>query len=128
MHNSDKSAYSEDVVKKAQEAEKKAIADAVAEQVKRGITPITSGEFERSSFVSGFFENLEGIEIKFVQREEFRTNHPIMKPYIARGIPGRDQPIVSLVCSWKRVIPQERKSMLKRHRPSGISEKLEGSG
>ena len=57
---------SQDLIKKAQDAEKEAIKEAVEQQLKRGIIPITSGEFERPSFVSGFYENLDGIEIKFM--------------------------------------------------------------
>ena len=65
MHK-DTSNASQDLVEKAQDAEKAAIKEAVEQQLKRGITPITSGEFERPSFVSGLYENLDGIEIRFM--------------------------------------------------------------
>jgi methionine synthase II (cobalamin-independent) len=65
MHK-DTSNASPDLVKKAQDAEKEAIKEAVEQQLKRGITPITSGEFERPSFVSGLYENLDGITVKFM--------------------------------------------------------------
>lgn len=93
MHNIDYSDADPELVQKVKDAEKKAIAEAVGEQVKRGITPITSGEYERPSFVSGFYEALEGIEIRFMERALFRTEHPIMRPYIRLGLPGRDQPV-----------------------------------
>ena len=80
MHNLDYSAIDPELVKKQKAAEQKAIAEVVDAQVKRGITPITSGEFERSSFVSGFFEALDGIEIIDLPMSDFRTGHPIMRP------------------------------------------------
>jgi methionine synthase II (cobalamin-independent) len=101
MHK-DTSNASQDLVKKAQDAEKEAMKEAVEQQLKRGITPITSGEFERPSFVSGFYENLDGIEIKFMYREDFRTAHPIMLPYIRRNVPGRHQPIATGKVRWKQ--------------------------
>lgn len=100
MHK-DTSTASQDLVKVAQDAEKEAIKQAVEQQLSRGITPITSGEFERPSFVSGLFENLDGIEIKFMYREDFRTAHPIMRPYIRRNAPGRHQPIATGKVRWK---------------------------
>ena len=101
MHKTDTGA-SPDLVKKAQEAEKEAIKEVVAQQLKRGIVPITSGEFERPSFVSGFYENLDGIEIRFMDRADFRTAHPIMLPYIKRNVPGRHQPIATGKVKWKQ--------------------------
>ena len=78
MHNKDRSDQPAEKVQQLHEAEKKAIADVVSQQVKRGIHPICSGELERSSFVSGFYEALDGIEIKMVESQNFRTEHPIM--------------------------------------------------
>ena len=102
MHTDKNSKYSDELVKKARDAEKEAIAEAVSQQLKRGIIPITSGEFERPSFVSGFYENLDGIEIHFMERKEFRTNHPIMLPYIKRNVPGRHQPVAIGKVRWKQ--------------------------
>lgn len=100
MHN-DTSDQPADLVKNAHELEKEAIKDVVAKQVDRKITPITSGEFQRPSFVSGFFEKLEGMEIQFMYVEDFRTAHPIMIPYIKRNVPGRHQPIATGKVRWK---------------------------
>ena len=88
MHK-DTSKASPDLVKKAQDAEKEAIEEAVGQQLKRAIIPITSGEFERPSFVSGFYENLDGIEIKFMSLDDFRTANPLTRPYVKRSVPGR---------------------------------------
>ncbi|KAF7351764.1 Methionine vitamin-b12 [Mycena sanguinolenta] len=43
------------------EATKAAIADAVKKQLEFSIRPISSGEYERTIFYSGFFEKLEGM-------------------------------------------------------------------
>ncbi|KAJ6450376.1 hypothetical protein C8R45DRAFT_1043477 [Mycena sanguinolenta] len=43
------------------EATKAAIADAVKKQLELSIRPITSGEYDRTIFYSGFFEKLEGM-------------------------------------------------------------------
>ncbi|KAF7377251.1 Methionine vitamin-b12 [Mycena sanguinolenta] len=43
------------------EATKAAVAGAVQKQIELSIRPITSGEYERSIFYSGFFEKLEGM-------------------------------------------------------------------
>ncbi|KAJ6506830.1 hypothetical protein C8R45DRAFT_922992 [Mycena sanguinolenta] len=43
------------------EATKAAIAGAVQKQLELSIRPITSGEYERTGFYSGFFEKLEGM-------------------------------------------------------------------
>ena len=59
---------------KAKEAEKKAVAEVVAEQVKRDIVPITSGQFERPIFFGGFFEAIDGLEVKYFDISKFRTD------------------------------------------------------
>ena len=61
---------------KAEEAEKKAIKEAIDEQIKRGVFPITSGEFERQIFYGGFFEALDGIDIVYHDLSKFRTDLP----------------------------------------------------
>jgi methionine synthase II (cobalamin-independent) len=64
------------IKRRAKEAEQKAIAEVVAEQVKRGIAPISSGEFERPIFFGGFFEAIDGLELKFCDLSKFRTDFP----------------------------------------------------
>ena len=65
-----------EIKKKAKEAEQKAISEVVSEQLKRGILPITSGEFERPVFYGGFFEAIDGMEVKFHDLSKFRTDFP----------------------------------------------------
>ena len=65
-----------EIKRKAKAAEQKAIAEVVSEQVRRGIVPITSGEFERAIFYGGFFEAIDGLEVKFVELDKFRTDFP----------------------------------------------------
>ena len=101
MHN-DTSTQPPELVQKVKDAEEQAIREVVAQQLKRGITPITSGEFERPSFVSGFYESLEGMEIRFMYIDDFRTEHPIMIPYKHLGVPGRHQPIAPGKARWKQ--------------------------
>ena len=98
----DRSSQDPHLVSKLQDAEQKAIAEVVAQQVKRGIVPITSGEIDRPSFVSGFYEALEGVEIRNLPRTDFRTEHPIMRPYIRMGIDGRDQPVATGKIKFKQ--------------------------
>lgn len=102
MHN----AYTQDAdasnIAQVHELEKKAIKDIVAAQVERGITPITSGEFGRASFVSGFFETLEGISIQFTTWEHFKSDFPIIRPYLRRDVPGRDLPIATGKIRWEQ--------------------------
>ena len=60
----------------AKAAQQMAIAQVVSEQVNRGITPISSGEFERPVFYGGFFEAIDGLEVKFFDLSKFRTDFP----------------------------------------------------
>lgn len=71
-----------DYRKAAKEAEQKAIKEAITEQLNRGIRPLTSGEFERSIFYGGFFEALEGLEMKFMPWEKFRPDFPTNRPLL----------------------------------------------
>jgi methionine synthase II (cobalamin-independent) len=69
-------AEDENIKKQAKTAEQKAIKEAITEQVKRGIVPITSGEFERQIFYGGFFEAIDGLEVRFFDLSKFRTDFP----------------------------------------------------
>lgn len=80
----------DEAVKNAtKEAERKAIAEVIAEQQRRGILPLSSGEFERHIFYGGLFEALEGLEMKFASWSQFRTDFPTNRP-ILEVIPGRE--------------------------------------
>ncbi|KAJ5960766.1 uncharacterized protein N7479_007916 [Penicillium vulpinum] len=75
-----------------QEVTDRAIAEAVAKQLGLGIRPITSGEYERDKFYSGFFEKLAGMQIvKDIPVDVgFRTGFPITKTLQKLGIKTRD--------------------------------------
>ena len=75
----------------AKEAEKKAIAYVIGEQQKRGVLPLTSGEFERPIFYAGFFEALDGVDMQFADWTMFRTGLPTNRRLIEMGLPaGRE--------------------------------------
>ena len=102
MHNNYNPDADSSTIAAVHAAEKRAITDVVREQVDRGITPISSGEFARASFVSGFFEKLNGVEIRFTTfAENFRTGFPIIRPYARRGIEGRHLPIAVGKVRWR---------------------------
>lgn len=101
LHNAYKPDADSSRISKLHEAEQQAIAEVINSQVDRGITPITDGEFARASFVSGFFEKLEGIEIQYTTWDVFKTEFPIVRPYLRRDIPGRDLPIATGKVRWK---------------------------
>ncbi|KAJ5152567.1 uncharacterized protein N7482_009045 [Penicillium canariense] len=69
-----------------------AIAGVVAKQLELGVRPITSGEYERDKFYSGFFEKLKGMEvIKDIPISKgYRTNFPTLRTLKALGIMTRD--------------------------------------
>ncbi|GLI79456.1 hypothetical protein PoHVEF18_007791 [Penicillium ochrochloron] len=73
----------------------KAIAEVIAKQLELGIRPITSGEYERNIFYSGFFENLQGMEVATAipVDEGYRTGFPTLKILKSLGIPTRDSVI-----------------------------------
>ncbi|KAH8892563.1 UROD/MetE-like protein [Thozetella sp. PMI_491] len=77
-------------------ATKLAISDVVQEQLRLSIRPITSGEFERTIFFSGFFEKLQGMTKRTLPvPDAFRTGFPTSKAMIAMGYPVRD----TVVCT-----------------------------
>lgn len=73
MHTKFNEDAAPELIEAVHEAERRAVKDVVAQQVEKGVSPITSGEFERASFVSGFFEKLDGMEVQFRTWEDFRT-------------------------------------------------------
>lgn len=80
----------EKVKKDAKSAERKAIAEAISEQRKRGILPLSSGEFERPIFYGGFFEVLDGLEMKYADWSKFRTGFPTNRPLMNTPLEGRE--------------------------------------
>ena len=102
MHNSYNA--SQEDIKHYEDTIKGTIKEVISQQHEHGVLPITSGEFERSSFVAGFFEKLEGIEIRQIEFEGgFRTKFAVQKPYKGMGKSGRDEPVAVGKVRWKEV-------------------------
>lgn len=79
-------------------AQKAAIADIVRKQTKNGVRAISSGEFDRKYYFSGFFEKLGGFrEVSPVPWELARTSAP---PIAALKKTGRPYPMAA-VCEGK---------------------------
>lgn len=75
----------------AKTAKQRAIKEVISEQLNRGILPLSSGEFERTIFYGGFFEALDGLEMKFTEWEKFRPDFPTNRPLLAiPSMSGRD--------------------------------------
>ncbi|KAJ0275546.1 hypothetical protein Brms1b_011749 [Colletotrichum noveboracense] len=70
--------YSDKLSKSQAAATASAIAYAAKKQLELSIRPITSGEYERTIFFSGFFETLQGMEVRQDLRipQDFRTGMP----------------------------------------------------
>lgn len=68
----------------------RAIRSVVAEQLRRGIVPITTGEFERPIFYGNFFESLSGFTMRHTPLSDFKTDFPTNRPLREWGIEGRD--------------------------------------
>jgi methionine synthase II (cobalamin-independent) len=75
-----------------QSVTEQAITGAVAKQLELGIRPITSGEYERDRYYSGYFERLAGMQIvkDIPVADAFRTGFPALKPLQALNIPTQD--------------------------------------
>lgn len=79
-------------------AQKTAIADIVQKQLAHGVRTITSGEFDRKYYFSGFFEKLSGFrEIQTVPWEITRLSAP---PIAALKKAGKRYPMVA-VCEGR---------------------------
>ncbi|GJC78555.1 uncharacterized protein ColLi_01393 [Colletotrichum liriopes] len=65
-----------------------AIAHAAQKQLELDIRPITSGEYERTIFFGGFFESLEGMEVRQDLRvpQDFRPNLPNLTGLAKMGV------------------------------------------
>ncbi|KAL9082275.1 MAG: hypothetical protein Q9159_006561 [Coniocarpon cinnabarinum] len=90
----------------AREVEKKAIADIVKQQLKRSITPITSGEYERTIFYGSFFDAMSGFEDVYVESLNHRPGLPTARQLHDMGITGKN------VCIAKQKIKYERSAYL----------------
>jgi methionine synthase II (cobalamin-independent) len=106
-------------------AQENAIKWVIEEQISQGITPITSGEYERLVFYSGLFEKIPGIEQRSLRLDDvengFRSGYPTVKVLAAQGVEERpvlvctspialpDEPsYASEFLAWRNLVPQER--------------------
>jgi methionine synthase II (cobalamin-independent) len=74
-----------------------AIGRVVSKQVELGIRPITSGEYGRDKFYSGFFEQLEGMQVvkDIPVVDGFRTGFPTATVLQKLGISTRDSVVAA---------------------------------
>lgn len=124
------STYSQ-LTPEVQEATDLAIGGAVSKQIELGIRPITSGEYERDKFYSGFFETLEGMEIvkDIPLPQGYRTKFPTVKTLLSLGINTRDSAVAvnrirhtrsAYMSEWqslRRFVPENRWSECKLTMP-----------
>ncbi|KAK1515289.1 uncharacterized protein CCOS01_13482 [Colletotrichum costaricense] len=105
---------------------------AVQEQLKLGVRPITSGEYERTIFFSGLFENLQGMTVRDDLRipQDFRPNLPTFIGLAKMGynhfsaVPATGKIMFTdsaYLPAWemiKKAVPQERWKDCKMSIPS----------
>ncbi|KAJ9613455.1 hypothetical protein H2200_003397 [Cladophialophora chaetospira] len=84
------SKITEDPMQILKNEQDRAIKEVVADQISRGILPITTGEYERGIFYGNFFESLSGFEMRYTPMEDFKLGFPTNRPLIEWGVPGRD--------------------------------------
>ncbi|KAF2102546.1 5-methyltetrahydropteroyltriglutamate-homocysteine methyltransferase [Rhizodiscina lignyota] len=78
------------------QATESAISEVVKQQLSRDVRPLTTGEFERHIFYGGFFENIEGFEIRDLPiPEAFRTNFAPTALAKKMGHDTRESPIAT---------------------------------
>ena len=98
-----KSANGRDPMQTLRHEQERAIREVVADQLSRGILPVTTGEYERGIFYGNFFESLSGFEVRYTPMADFKTDFPTNRPLMKWGVPGRDAgfPTSSKV-EWKK--------------------------
>lgn len=84
--------YSEDLSDEQTRALKEAIGSVIQKQLELGVRPITSGEYERTVFYSGFFERLEGFELVKGLRvpDDLRPDLPTWPGLLKMGFSTRE--------------------------------------
>ncbi|KAI1325453.1 hypothetical protein F5Y16DRAFT_378070 [Xylariaceae sp. FL0255] len=109
----------ENAKKAQQDATEAAVAHVVKKQLELDIRPITSGEYERILFIDGFFEKLQGMEVRkdIPIRGGLRKNSPLI-PALERLGRTHIQGIVA-TGKIKRVTPAylDAWKMLRSHVP-----------
>jgi methionine synthase II (cobalamin-independent) len=93
--------YSLDIPESAKAAERKAIREVVQLQLRKGIRPITDGEYARHIYYGGFFEKLAGFEARptLPIPDAFRTDFPTTTVLAKMGAKTR----AAVVCTGKIV-------------------------
>ncbi|KAL0930641.1 methionine vitamin-b12 [Colletotrichum truncatum] len=113
--------YSDELSQEQAAATSAAIAHAAKKQLDLSIRPITSGEYERTIFFDGFFENLKGMEVRPDLRipQDFRPGLPNITGLAKMGLnhfaaviaTGKIQHVASAYLpAWemiKKAVPQE---------------------
>ncbi|OTA54157.1 UROD/MetE-like protein [Hypoxylon sp. EC38] len=91
--------YSLDIPQSVKDAEKEAIREVVQTQIKKGIRPITDGEYARHIYYGGFFEKLSGFEARpnLPIPDAFRTDFPTTTGLAKMGAKTR----AAVVCTGK---------------------------
>ena len=84
-----------DRIPASKQAEQRAIAEVVAEQLKRGVTSITSGEYEREIFYGGFFNLLSGLETREFDLSQLRPGLPTIRALRQTGVHSRSLKVAS---------------------------------
>lgn len=104
----------------AREEQRRAIAEVVKQQVERGITPITSGEYEREIFYGGLFDQLAGFENQYFTVEQYRPGFPTARKMRELGMQGREVSVATGKVKYEKsaylddwlylrsLLPQER--------------------
>lgn len=109
----------------AQRITDKAIAEVVHKQQALSIRAITSGEYERTVFFSGFFEHLNGMQGQMVPISRCRTASPTIKLFQRMGLSSREAAVATgpirfeksnYLAEWehlRRCVPQDQWKDLK---------------
>ncbi|KAF3062039.1 hypothetical protein GL218_02916 [Daldinia childiae] len=91
--------YSLDIPQSVRDAEAQAIREVVQLQLKKGVRPITDGEYARHIYYGGFFEKLSGFEVKpnLPIPDAFRTDFPTTTGLAKMGAKTR----AAVICTSK---------------------------
>ncbi|KAF7540570.1 hypothetical protein G7054_g1267 [Neopestalotiopsis clavispora] len=97
---------------------KEAIGTIVKKQLDLSIRPITSGEYERTAFYKGFYEQLQGIESRTAQLpEDFRPNIPVIDGMLRVGVKQVEASIATGKIKWTRPAYLDAWNMIKAELP-----------
>lgn len=92
----------------------------MSEQVRRGILPISSGEFERHAFIGGFFDAIDGMKMTLVDWANWRTDFPVARPSLRESPVGRQVAIATSKVKHSRSAYLEDWEYLRSLLPEGL--------